>query len=175
MSEQHTKEPWIHGSKTEHGTFHANTIYDAEGRAVCHVFGIAVNRTLEQEAKSPDAQHGLANASRIVACVNALAGIPTAQLPGLADEVRRLRELLQQVRTAYQRHDRSLQDYFDTHGVDHDTYIDDDGDAQDCPEDDTCDCPLIVAMNSTEKELRKVIQDIGDELKAQAALAGGEK
>ncbi len=43
-----------------------------------------------------------ANAARIVACVNALEGIPTEQLASVVDENKRLREALEQLKSHYE-------------------------------------------------------------------------
>ncbi|TXH17528.1 MAG: hypothetical protein E6R03_03680 [Hyphomicrobiaceae bacterium] len=99
MSESEYGEPWEHGLKSEFETYHANTIYDSDKNAVCHVLGIAMNRSVEKESKCEDAKEGMSKARRIVACVNALAGIPTADLPNLAAENARLRDELRGIGT----------------------------------------------------------------------------
>lgn len=72
MSDQHTKEPWHIGETThEEGEFIETAIMALEGRAaiaVCLDFGF--NNLGMRES----------NARRIVACVNACAGIDTAYL-----------------------------------------------------------------------------------------------
>jgi hypothetical protein len=57
------------GIKTQFGTFNANTIYDADGKAICVVYGIASNLRLEK-LDERDAE-GLAIAKIIVDALNA--------------------------------------------------------------------------------------------------------
>lgn len=39
--------PWMHGSPSEFGTFHVNTIYDADGVSVAQVYQLPNNTTIE--------------------------------------------------------------------------------------------------------------------------------
>ena len=57
------------GIKRKSATFHPNTIYDEDENAVCLVYGIASNLTLE-ELDDRDAK-GLAMARRICEALNA--------------------------------------------------------------------------------------------------------
>jgi len=78
MSDEWTKEPWRFDGKNSLTTFNGDQLL---------LVGVSLDM-------SRDTTEAKANAARIVACVNACSGIPTAQLPNLVDEVRRLRELL---------------------------------------------------------------------------------
>lgn len=84
MSE-HSKEPW-----RIHRRF-ATTVEDQGGRYVASTGGYQSNAVDPEELES----HLQANAARIVACVNALAGIPTEQLAGLGDALEAAREALE--------------------------------------------------------------------------------
>lgn len=80
MTQKHTQEPWIIGTaNNEH-----LSIFDGKAQpdgkkhlVICHVSPLN-NVTLEDEA----------NAERIVACVNACAGLNDNQLKYLADNIR---------------------------------------------------------------------------------------
>lgn len=39
------------------------------------------------------------------------------------------------------------ENYFEEHGAEHGSYAEPDGGEYDCPEDDTCECPLVVELN----------------------------
>jgi hypothetical protein len=91
MSE-HTQEPWVVGETThEEGQFIETVIRALEGIAgiaVCVDFGFS----------NPDMRE--ANARRIVACVNACAGISTKVLETLEDKT--LNEMYKRQETEYQ-------------------------------------------------------------------------
>lgn len=55
---------------------------------------------------------------------------------------------------AFRKHDKALADYFAEYGAEHSD--------EDCPQDDTCSCPLNVAMHETEATLRLAIQNYRD-------------
>jgi hypothetical protein len=78
MSEKHTKEPWVR-RYCDRVTIEGDT---DGSKSIAHCY-------------STSGHNCDANAARIVACVNACQGIPTAKLSDLADEVRRLREALE--------------------------------------------------------------------------------
>lgn len=90
MSQQHTKEPWrVDGTKalgaygvwTDYGTHSGDVPGELYPDQICSVYP---NNTSHFDRETRDA-----NARRIVACVNALAGIPTPALEaGLLGEVR---------------------------------------------------------------------------------------
>ena len=44
----HTPGPWHHGKPTEYGLRHPDQVKDSEDNAVCMVFGIPQNSTLEE-------------------------------------------------------------------------------------------------------------------------------
>lgn len=67
------------------------------------------------------------------------------------------RSVIEEVRAAYRAHDKALADYFAEYGVEHETYSDDEGGDHDCPEDDNCECPLLVAMRETERAMRAAL------------------
>lgn len=83
----HTPEPW----RIEEGTTLIWGACDPDDQST-HGMGYPITdcRTTPSGkwAKGPDVEAGAANASRIVACVNALAGIPTDKLrPGIVKEL----------------------------------------------------------------------------------------
>lgn len=83
MSE-HTKEPWSHFNSGR-----TNAIYDGGRREIVAWMGFDRSDRSKSEHR--------ANARRIVACVNACAGIPTARLEcGAADVLAYSMELKQQ-------------------------------------------------------------------------------
>lgn len=79
---QHTKEPWVYDASLPAGVYSD----DVTGSiiATCEGFGLAP-RPGEERA---------ANARRIVACVNACAGIPTGALEAIAALPERVTRLM---------------------------------------------------------------------------------
>ena len=73
MSQQHTPEPWRVFS---HSWSNTSVLADGFDHAIC---GLDINHATEESQESDEALMG-ANARRIVACVNACAGIPTEAL-----------------------------------------------------------------------------------------------
>jgi hypothetical protein len=68
MSDPQT--PWTVGIKTDAGTFHPDTIYNANQRRVATVLGVAMHTTREKIKASPHDVEGLAVADQIVTAVN---------------------------------------------------------------------------------------------------------
>ncbi|MGC3968925.1 MAG: hypothetical protein QM775_16610 [Pirellulales bacterium] len=62
----------------------------------------------------------------------------------------------------------ALANYFAKYGAEHETCFEDDGEECECAEDDTCECPLIVAMHETENELREAIATLANVIAAGA-------
>lgn len=97
--EKHTPEPWHVGQRSGHN---ASMIYAYDGddpmndTGICQVYNLPMNTTIE-EIRNPDRTipkqaartfaKGLANADRIVSCVNACAGIadPVAAIAAARD------------------------------------------------------------------------------------------
>ena len=70
MSQQHTPEPWRVFS---HSWSNTSVLADGFDHAIC---GLDINHATEESQESDEALMG-ANARRIVACVNACAGLTT--------------------------------------------------------------------------------------------------
>ena len=62
--QKHTPGPWIHGSPCDGETYSANIVFDGDGGAVASVYGLPINKTLEELDPIMDAE-GIANARLI--------------------------------------------------------------------------------------------------------------
>lgn len=87
MSE-HTKEPWA--IRRGHSTVEVIT-----------VAGLSIAQTIGDVYWKNFSDESLANAHRIVACVNALAGIPTSDIPSIMEEVKSVLVDLRSIPNAY--------------------------------------------------------------------------
>lgn len=86
----HTPEPWHHGGHSlrrpwADGIFAWGEAEQLNDAGIAHVYGVPTNTTIDDADKINDerCRTGLANARRIVACVNACAGLDPAALPAL--------------------------------------------------------------------------------------------
>lgn len=79
MSVQHTPTPWLHNVEG----YPEADIKGANGRIIAHTWNVGASRPKSADALKKRAEEDRANARRIVACVNACAGIPTEKLEGM--------------------------------------------------------------------------------------------
>lgn len=79
-----------------------------------------------------------------------------------------LRDGVKAVQAAYSKHDRALCNYFAQYGTEHE----EDDAGSECPEDDSCDCPLVVRMNESEVELRNALGDLVDVAGVRSQISG---
>jgi hypothetical protein len=75
---------------------------------------------------------------------------------GLEAENQRLRELLREFAEAQEKYDEAGAAYFAHYGAEHE---------EECPEDDTCECELVVSLNETWRRLALAGQNTRDYLR----------